>query len=69
MRLASVLPNVNPDGDTKVCNDVWETGVAVDVFVLCDRSPRHTGKHMHHSVKGRIEWWQANPSDGEGPPL
>ncbi len=61
MKLTDALPNVNPDGDIKVCHDVWETGMEINVFVLCDRSPRHTGKHMHRSAKGRTEWWQERP--------
>ena len=33
---------------------------AVGVLVLCDRKPRHSGKHMHRSVTGRTEWWKAH---------
>ncbi len=65
MKLADVAPHINPDGDSVVCHDVAPMPYQVGLIVLCDRTPRHTGKHRHKSPKGRIEWWGESVLKGE----
>jgi len=63
MKLAEVAPHINPDGDSLVCHDVAPMPWKVGVMVLCDREPKHTGKHMQRTPKGRMEWWGEKGED------
>ena len=65
MKLQDVLPHVNPDGDSVVCHDVMPLAIEIGMFILCDRKPKHSGKHMHHSEKGRVEWWGGASRQGD----
>lgn len=60
MKLHDVLPNVNPSGDGKVCHDVEPMAAGIGLYMLCDRTPRHTGKHQYHMRDGGlVQWWKA----------
>lgn len=61
MKLAEVAPHINPDGDLLICHDVAPMPWRVGLIVLCDRPLKdgrpHTGKHMHRTPKGAMDWW------------
>ena len=42
------------------CGAIEPMSYKVGVLVLCDRKPRHSGKHLHRGEKGRVEWWKAH---------
>lgn len=62
MKLSEVVPRINPDGDSVVCHDVAPMPLKIGLIFLCDRKPKHTGKHIQHSLNGRMDWWNAMPN-------
>ena len=42
----------------QICGALEPMGAAVGVMVICDRKPRHSGKHMLRTDTGRTDWWK-----------
>lgn len=65
MRLSEMLGiNVNPMGDPLVCHDVEPLAASIGIYFLCDRSPKHKGKHRYRGEKGLVQWWKnMKPAD------
>lgn len=47
---------------SELCGDHWHKDrLGGAIGILCDRKPRHTGKHMNR--EHRIEWWMGPRHD------
>lgn len=58
---------VPPSRSREVCLAVEPMSYRSGMLIVCDRKPRHTGKHMCRFARGgRMDWWKTATVDEDG---